>query len=262
MRSGRIGRITLGLAAVALAMIVIQTSLPPEVTSSSFPRLEKNPTRMQAPDFSLYTDVQAKKAAFFGFLRPLVAEENQKILAQRQWLNSVLERVQAGKTLDSTEEQRLTELAEDYRYELRHLDEESLKALLERVDEVPEDMVLIQAANESGWGTSRFAVEGNNYFGQWCFSKGCGLVPNSRDSGLSHEVAKFADPRASVAAYLLNINTNGAYDDLRDVRRGLRKAGQPVTAEDLIPTLIRYSERREAYVAELLQMLGDNHIYL
>ncbi len=262
MRSGRIRRITLGLAAVALGMIAIQTQLPRTPDTGSAPRLVKNPAEMTAPDFSLYTDVPAKKAAFFGFLRPLVEAENGKIQVQRRWLRSVLERVKEGKPLDSTEQQRLAELAEAYRYELRHLEVESLKALLARVDKVPEEMVLIQAANESGWGTSRFAVEGNNYFGQWCFSKGCGLVPNSRASGLNHEVAKFADPRASVAAYLRNINTNGAYDDLREVRRTLRKAQQPVTARDLIPTLIRYSERKEAYVAELLQMLGDNRIYL
>ena len=69
--------------------------------------------------------------------------------------------------------------------------------LLNRVDVIPPSLALAQGANESAWGTSRFSKEGNNYFGQWCFKLGCGLVPRQRDSGAQHEVAKFDSPRQS-----------------------------------------------------------------
>lgn len=131
-----------------------------------------------------------------------------------------------------------------------------------RVDTIPENMVLIQAANETGWGSSRFAREGMNFFGQWCFKKGCGLVPQSRTKGLSHEVAVFKSVDDSVGAYMRNLNSNAAYGLLRSIRADLRAQGKPVKAEDLVYGLMHYSERQEAYIDELLEMLRHNNQYL
>lgn len=139
---------------------------------------------------------------------------------------------------------------------------ESLDELLTRVDTIPEDLVLIQAANETGWGSSRFAREGMNFFGQWCFKKGCGLVPQSRSEGLSHEVAVFKSVEDSVGSYMRNLNSNAAYSLLRAIRADLRAQNQPVSAEKLVYGLMNYSERQEAYVEELLDMLRHNNQFL
>jgi len=97
------------------------------------------------------------------------------------------------------------------------------------VDTIPPSLALAQAANESAWGTSRFARQAHNYYGQWCFEKGCGIVPDRRDANKSHEVAAFDSPRESVARYLHNLNSNSAYKSLRDIRSRLKAANKPVT---------------------------------
>ncbi|MFM9673737.1 glucosaminidase domain-containing protein, partial [Streptomyces galilaeus] len=81
---------------------------------------------------------------------------------------------------------------------------------LRRVDIIPKELALMQAANESAWGTSRFARIGLNFFGQWCYSQGCGMIPNRRNSGAAHEVAAFKSVRDAVSSYFKNINTHAA----------------------------------------------------
>jgi Bax protein len=88
------------------------------------------------------------------------------------------------------------------------------------------------------------------------------LIPAERDGGMTHEVAKFSSVKESITSYMNNLNTNAAYAELRNVRKLLRDAGVDVTAQDLIPELTRYSERKDAYVAELMQMLVQNQEYL
>ncbi|AJR08715.1 glucosaminidase [Photobacterium gaetbulicola] len=215
------------------------------------------------PDFSQITDVTLKKAAFFDFLRPAVEHENQRITEERQFLESVLSSVNTGKSLSRDQYAYAQKLADAYKLPLdgNMITADWLAAMLERVDVLPESLVLSQAANESGWGTSRFAIEGNNYFGQWCYRKGCGLVPNARNEGASHEVAVFASPYLSVQAYFMNVNTNRAYQDLRDIRSAQRKAGEVVEGTKLAEGLSRYSERGHAYVDEIQAMIKHNNQY-
>ncbi|WKE67320.1 glucosaminidase domain-containing protein [Gallaecimonas kandeliae] len=209
------------------------------------------------PDFSQYNDVAEKKKAFFGYLRPLVEAENARILSERNRLKTLL----AKKKLSLAEQQWLSSLAD--RYDVPEpLDEAGRDMLLRRVDKLPVPLVLVQAANESAWGTSRFAVEGNNFFGQWCYVAGCGLVPEERDQGANHEVARFPNPQASVRSYIHNINTNFAYKDLRQLRQAARSKGLDPKAETLVQGLGRYSERGGAYVDELLDMIGHNRRYM
>ncbi len=132
-----------------------------------------------------------------------------------------------------------------------------LDALLLRVNVLPEALVLAQAASESAWGTSRFARQANNYFGQWCFSQGCGLVPKHRPEGATHEVAKFSSVAESVQAYFHNINTFTAYEALRTERA---KQPQNVTAKRLLPTLLQYSERGEDYIKDLKKLIRQNRL--
>jgi Bax protein len=130
--------------------------------------------------------------------------------------------------------------------------------LLRRVDVVPETLVLVQAANESGWGTSRFALEGLNFFGQWCFRRGCGIVPENRPDGMNHEVRIFKSVNASIRSYLRNINTHAAYLELRLLREQRRAEGKDIRALDLTPGLLSYSERGEDYIDELNAMIRVN----
>jgi Bax protein len=129
-----------------------------------------------------------------------------------------------------------------------------------RVDEIPPSLALAQAAIESAWGTSRFAVQGNNLFGQWCYKKGCGLVPLRRDSGSRHEVAKFSSVTQSVNAYMRNLNTHRAYSDLRANRAQLKATEQNVTGHLLAANLLDYSELREVYVEEIRAVIRINKL--
>ncbi|RUO79381.1 glucosaminidase domain-containing protein [Pseudidiomarina taiwanensis] len=220
------------------------------------------PLETDVPDFSAYQSVRDRKQAFFGFLAPLVAAENDRIEWQRLQLLA-LEAIineQGLTALNQEQLQFLERLADRYRVDFEPEGElsASLSALKRRVDVVPETLVLVQAANESGWGTSRFARDALNFFGQWCFSEGCGLVPNARSDDANHEVRRFESVNASVRSYLLNINTHPAYAQLRAIREKRRLNGEEIRALDLTPGLLSYSERGEEYIAELNAMIRVN----
>jgi Bax protein len=119
---------------------------------------------------------------------------------------------------------------------------------------------LAQAANNSAWGTSRFAKQANNYFGQWCFTKGCGIVPARRDAGSKHEVRKFDTTQGSVSSYVRNINTGSAYSSLRTVRANARRNKSMLTGHDLAVGLVGYSARDDAYVKEIRSMIRTNKL--
>ena len=234
--------------------------IPSQSSNDEAPAASSQGTK---PDFSKITDVNQKKAAFFDFLRPSVEHENQRVDKERQFLETLQPKITAGESLSSDQLNYARKLAETYKVPLNDqgVTAEWLTAMLNRVDVIPESLVLSQAANESGWGTSRFAVEGNNYFGQWCYRKGCGLVPNARNDGANHEVAVFASPYLSVQAYFMNVNTNRAYQDLRDIRAAQRLTGEVVEGTKLAEGLSRYSERGQAYVDEIQAMIKHNNQY-
>ena len=121
-------------------------------------------------------------------------------------------------------------------------------------------MALAQAALESGWGTSRFAREANNLFGQWCFDEGCGMVPDRRIAGAQHEVRSFETVDAAIAAYFRNINSHPVYAPLRDIRQSARKRGGGLSGLDMAAGLTRYSERGEAYIDEVRQVIRVNDL--
>ena len=140
--------------------------------------------------------------------------------------------------------------------------EDTLAEMIIRVDIIPEKLILVQAANESGWGTSRFALKGYNFFGLWCFKTGCGFVPKQRNEGAKHEVAKFRDLSHAVMTYIRNLNRLYAYQELRLIRSQLRKDNKPVTAKALSEGLISYSERGQDYIDELQSMLRVNEKHM
>lgn len=210
------------------------------------------------PDFNQYSDTTAKKRAFFNYIRPYVKRENARLRALRQQLIEIQEKKEKRMRISLEEYAFLYSLYDEFRMDVAETDQSMLQELLKRVDIIPDTLVLMQAANESAWGTSRFAVEGYNFFGQWCFREGCGLVPQMRGDDQSHEVAKFASPGASIKSYFYNLNTFHTYETLRVIRARLRAEGKPVRGEALAAGLGSYSERGEDYIAEISGMIRFN----
>lgn len=240
--------------------------VPPERSASdsnngSEPALSSLPplpawARDDLPDFSGYQDTTERKAAFFSFLYPRIVLANSRILIERDYLDSL-----ASKTkLSKKEHIWLAAQSKRLRVEEEPGSPEQFALLGKRLDVIPPSLILAQAANESAWGTSRFALRGNNLFGQWCFSKGCGLVPLSRVEGASHEVASFPSPYHSVRAYIQNLNRHTSYQGLRNTRLDDRQSGDPLSGLALARGLVSYSERGEEYVNEIRSMIRYNNL--
>lgn len=209
------------------------------------------------PDFGSMLDVREKKATFFSFIKALVDKENQALSELRTQLFSV----QRQSSLTPSEEEWVLGLAKRYRVDEKSKNQsELLDVLLLKVDVIPVSLALVQAANESAWGTSRFALDANNFFGQWCFKVGCGLVPERRPEGARYEVQKFLSPAHSVSAYMYNLNSSHHYEGLREMRRKRRDAGDVVTGPVLAQGLYAYSIRGVEYVDELVKMIEGNDL--
>lgn len=214
------------------------------------------------PDFSTITDVVAKKKAFFEYLLPEINRQNELVMQDRLFLLSLQQKTKSDQGISEVNSQRLNALAKNYNVKTGNVPSKLVEALLHRVDIIPPALVLVQAANESAWGTSRFAQQGYNFFGLWCFKKGCGFVPKQRDAGLEHEVAKFPNLEKAVYTYLRNLNRHYAYEEMRKIRHTLRTNQQKVTAEALVHGLMSYSERGQDYIDELLNMVRFNKKYM
>ncbi|WOT03627.1 glucosaminidase domain-containing protein [Shewanella youngdeokensis] len=265
MKTGKVGLLTLAIGVAISGFFAAKIMIIPSQDNpvSLLGKLIKNNEReSKVPQFNDIKDVKQKKLAFFTFLKPAVKHQNAIIAGERQFLISLKLHLEKAISLTHADEFRLQQIADKYQYSTRRIDVETINKLLNRVDLIPEHMVLIQAANETGWGSSRFAREGLNFFGQWCFQKGCGLVPQSRSDGLSHEVAVFNTVEDSVASYMRNLNSNAAYSLFRSIRADMRAEGQEPSAARLVYGLVNYSERQEAYIDELLEMLRQNQPYL
>lgn len=216
--------------------------------------------KTQLPDFTTYPDVKEKKKAFFEFLRPMVKQENARLRKERKYLIDIFSK-RTSKKLSKEEKEWIDHKVEVLRIKNFNLDSAtSRQELLVKVDEIPESLFLAQAADESGWGTSRFAREGNNLFGQWCYSKGCGLVPKNRNPGATHEVQRFETVNDAVSSYVTNINRNDAYVPFRKLRAKDRSDGKELSGYQLADGLVKYSERGEAYVHEIKEMILKNNL--
>lgn len=208
------------------------------------------------PDFSGFRDITEKKAAFFSFLYPRIVLANSRVLMERHYLTGLMQK----DTLNRVERTWLDQQVERLRVDAEPGSAELYEQLLRRLDVIPPALIMAQAANESAWGTSRFATEGNNLFGQWCFSRGCGLIPLSRVDGAKHEVAKFDSPYRSVRSYIQNLNRHASYRSLRNTREQARQAGTLPSGADLAQGLIGYSERGADYVREIRSMISHNNL--
>lgn len=213
------------------------------------------------PDFASITRVDVKKQQFFDYLQDYISAENQRVINIRRELELYHETVRSGVALSTRARENMLVLADlyrvpdDVRSDLKYIEE-----LLIRIDQVPVSLALAQAANESAWGTSRFAMEGNNLFGEWCYEEGCGLVPLRRISGANHEVQSFDSLQLSVESYFLNLNSHPRYNFFRELRSYMRNQGEGLNSVILAYGLSSYSERGDNYVDEVQTIIEQNNL--
>ncbi len=216
------------------------------------PRLTFEGVSERWKETSSQIPVKQKKQVFFRLMAPLVLISNENILAERQTVKSA--------PLSS---EALLVIAKKYRLfnnKTLTLTENQRQQLLQQVDIMPPSLALAQAAEESGWATSRFTEEGNAFFGQWDFS-GKGMIPKQQRKELgNYGLARFDSPLDSVEGYMLNINTTSAYKKLRVLRAKLRQENKAITGLELAGTLDKYSERGQAYIDGLRSMIRYNKL--
>lgn len=204
---------------------------------------------------------EEKKSTFLLSLLPMVLLVNQAIEAERQELEALFARNDGKGLLSAEERQRLQEMGEYYKLPGDPLSDRRARALLlHRVDVLPPSLVLAQAATESGWGTSRFAREGNNLFGQRTYRTGNGIVPAQRAEGETHEVKRFGTLFESVRSYMRNLNTHEAYRELRELRAKLRRSDRPLNGAILASGLDAYSTRKSDYIDDVRAIIHANDL--
>jgi len=209
-------------------------------------------------DMASLNSPRLRKEIFIKTVLPLVLRANSEVRLERQRMLALMKRIHessAEETLSQLEHAFLTRLAAEYGVLVTDFTE-----LRRRVDVVPASLALAQGAEESGWGTSRFARLGNAVFGQRTFRKGDGLVPLRREQGQRHEVKSFNNLYKSVRAYVWNLNTHIAYSKFRNKRALLRNVGLPLDGYTLTGTLDRYSERGENYISAIRAIIQRNRL--
>ena len=201
-------------------------------------------------DLDALQNTKLKKETFIKIVLPLIVAENEKILADRKKLITLT----GKKFTTDLEKQWIRQKLLEYKVKKGDLQE-----LIIRMDVIPTSIALAQAAKESGWGTSRFALEGNAIFGQWTWS-GQGIAPLDRDSNKKHKILKFPILRASVKAYQNNLNTHKSYIKFRDKRDNLRKKKMKIVGLELTGTLNNYAQTGSEYTKILNQIIKQNNL--
>lgn len=239
------------------------TSTSPSATNTANKPPAPEEIQTKLPDFSKYSNIQEKKKAFFDFLRPIVRAENKKVLQERAYVLKQWQLFKQGQDVPAQDIKKLKSLAHTYRVHAEYTDgKEFFKDLLIHIDKIPVSLALVQAAKESGWGTSYFARKGKNLFGQWCFKKGCGIVPRKRPQGASYEVQAFDNVAQSVRVYIQNLNSHPAYKKLRQERYQMRLAGKEPNAHLMAGGLEKYSAMGKQYVETVRQMIQGNKKFM
>jgi len=196
--------------------------------------------------------VKEKKNIFFRLLGPLILMSNEEIEKDRLRLDK--ESISSSWTIKLARKYRVIKKADTF------ITKVQFKELKKRVDIIPPSLALAQGAEESGWGTSRFAAEGNALFGQWDFS-GKGMKPSRQRKGLGdYGLARFDTALDSVKGYMLNLNTTGAYKKLRNKRQEFRLNNKKISGWELAKTLDKYSERGQDYIDALHNMMSYNKL--
>ncbi|MDG2395276.1 glucosaminidase domain-containing protein [Candidatus Thioglobus sp.] len=223
-----------------LATILASSTLQ----ANEFWGLESWMNSLETPDFDQITNVDERKQAFFQYLLPAINKQNTKIVQLRNDIKT-----------GNINQVRLKKIYQYYRAK-----EGDINTLLTRVDVIPASLILAQGAYESNWGRSRFAKYYHNFFGLWCFKKGCGIVPLQRSKTDTHEVAKFSSLDKSIEYYMRSINRNSAYKTLRKIRQIKRDQQLPITGIALAEGLENYAEIGYEYVETVQSIIRYNKL--
>jgi len=191
-----------------------------------------------------------KRELFIKIVLPLILDENEKISNDRKKLFKII-----NKSFNTVGERVWLKR----RFKEYKIDDQDISKLKMRMDIIPVSLALAQAANESGWGTSRFALEGNALFGQWTWSKK-GISPSKKDKNKNHKVLQFQVLKASVRAYKNNLNTHNAYKEFREMRATLKEEGKNVTGLDLAKYIKSYAAIGEKYVVLIEDIIKINSL--
>jgi len=195
-------------------------------------------------------NTKKRKEMFIKIVLPLIVKENNKIRIDRKRLFTIL-----NKNSNTDIEKKWLEK----KYKQYGARQNDLSTLKVRMDEIPVSLAIAQAAKETGWGTSRFALKGNALFGQWTWS-GEGLKPKNAEEGKDHKVMKFHSLQLSVRAYLRNLNTHSSYRNLRKVRTELRNKNKPLDSLILSKYLDKYAETGSQYIEVLQKIIEQNSL--
>ena len=195
-------------------------------------------------------NTKKRKEMFIKIVLPLIVKENNKIRIDRKRLFTIL-----NKNSNTDIEKKWLEK----KYKQYGVRKNDLSTLKVRMDEIPVSLAIAQAAKETGWGTSRFALKGNALFGQWTWS-GEGLKPKNADEGKDHKVMKFHSLQLSVRAYLRNLNTHSTYKNLRKARTELRNQNEPLDSFILSEHLDKYAETGSQYIEVLKKIIEQNNL--
>ena len=201
-------------------------------------------------DLDEIKDTKLKKETFIKIVLPLVVAENEKILNDKIKLRKIMSKKMTSDKEKSWLRLKLRE------YKVKNSD---ISELDKRIDIIPVSIALAQAAKESGWGTSRFALEGNAIFGQWTWT-GQGIEPLNKGKHEGHKILRFPILRASVKAYQNNLNTHKGYSEFREKRHNIRKRNKSIKGLDLTDTLDRYAQTGKEYTDILEQIIKQNDL--
>ena len=211
-------------------------------------------------EFYLTKDLKTKKEKFIYLILPAVVQENEKIRADRQKLLKIKNSLLLNKTLNKKDQKFIMLLAQKYKTSTHNEHKiDIIQNLLKKVDEIPNSIVLAQAANESGWGTSRFAKEFNALFGEYTFDTENGVVPEFRDEGEKYLIKYFSSINESVGSYFKNLNTHSAYKNFRDARENVRKSNKELRPIDLIKHLKLYAKDQN-YTKTIKSIIKTNDL--
>ena len=201
-------------------------------------------------EIRMIENTKKRKEFFIQIVLPLILKENNNIKLDRKRLFSII-----NKSNNTNLEKKWLQK----KYKQYGIPSKDLSILKIRMDEIPVSLAIAQAAKETGWGTSRFAQEGNALFGQWTWS-GEGLKPKDSEKDDGHKVMKFNILQASVRAYQRNLNTHSSYKDFREARAKLRDKGISLDSLVLSNYLDQYAETGEKYVEVLQKIIKQNNL--
>jgi len=201
-------------------------------------------------DLDEIQSIKLKKETFIKIVLPLVVAENEKIMDDKFKLKKIISK----KITTDQEKQWLRQKFLEYKVKNGNVDE-----LNKRMDIIPASIALAQAAKESGWGTSRFALEGNAIFGQWTWN-GTGIEPLLKDKSKNHKILRFPILRASVKAYQNNLNTHKSYSKFREKRESLRANKKQIKGLELTKTLGSYAQTGSEYTKILAKIITQNRL--